>query len=380
MALVSRSAFPATRDIVYFNGAQKHPLSLDVAEALGQYLDASVSHADGGVGALFGPVDTRAAGKFALLINAAPNEIAYAPSTTAAESMILAAMGLPRKGKNIVTDALHYDGSVYLYEGLAAAGFDIRRAPQREGAIDYDDLERLIDDDTALVAVSLVSFANGFQHDLISLCAMAHTKGALVYADIIQAAGAIPIDVKASGVDFCASGTHKWLMGDKGVAFLYVRAGLFEEGQIARRQFGRRQFTSGEVEIFRPPDKQKGRYDLKAGAAGMFEVGNLPMAAVVCVDRSMDLVARLGVTSIAAHAACLAARLRSALPRLGYQCLSPSTAPGHISAFAMPDAAETTRRLAAARIQVRMPQGFMRVSVGVYNDLEDVEKLVRALS
>jgi selenocysteine lyase/cysteine desulfurase len=379
-ALVSKTEFPATQGIVHFNAAQKHPLSREGVEALSRYLHAAATHADGGMNAVFGPVEARAAAKFAALINADPSEIAYAPSTTAAENMILAAIGFPLKGRNIVTDSLHCDGSAYLYDSLAAAGFDIRRAPQRDGGIDYAELNRLIDQDTALVAVSLVSYANGFQHDLAALCGMAHAKGALVYADVFQAVGATPIDVKVSGVDFCAGGAHKWLMGDKGVAFLYARSGLLEEGRIVRRQFGRRQISSGELRIFDPPDQQKGRYDVRPGAAGVFEIGNLSMAPIVCVDCSMDQVAGLGVPSIAAHAAVLAERLRSALPPLGYRCLTPATAPGHISAFAMMDEAETTRRLKTASIQVRMLQGFMRVSVSVYNDLDDVEALVRALS
>jgi selenocysteine lyase/cysteine desulfurase len=294
--------------------------------------------------------------------------------------MILAAVGLPKTGRNIVTDALHYDGSDYLYDGLKAAGFDIRRAPQRNGRIEYEDLNRLIDHDTALVAVSLVSFANGFHHDLPILCKMAHAKGALVYADIIQAVGATAIDVKASGVDFCAAGTHKWLMGDKGIAFLYARSGLVKEGRLARRQYGRRQFSAGELEVFKPPAQQLGNYDVVPGAPGLFEIGNQPVAAIVCVDRSMDQVSKLGVDAIGRHAAVLAEQLRVALPKLGYKCLSPLDAPGQISAFAMPDKAETIRRLKAANIQVRMPQDFMRVSVSVYNDLDDVETLVRALS
>ena len=379
-ALAPKANFPATRKSPYFNAAQKYPISLDCAATLKAYSDAGLLHANGGVLEQFGQVDVLAASKFANLINADPQEIAYAPSTTAAENMILAAVGLPQPGKNIVTDVLHYDGSNYLYDSLSAAGYDIRRAPQRGGAIDYAELERLIDEDTALVAVSLVSFANGFQHDLPALCKIAHAKGALVYADIIQAVGAVPVDVKASGVDFCAAGTHKWLMGDKGVAFLYARAGLVQEGRIARRQFGRKQIASGELEIFGSQDSQHGNYSVVPGAAGVFEVGNLPMAPIVCVDRSIGQVTKIGVPAIAEHASAVADRLRSELPKLGYSSLSPRSAPGHISAFAVSDKAETARRLNAAGIQVRMLQNFMRISVGVYNDLDDVENLFRALS
>ncbi|MGH8290945.1 MAG: aminotransferase class V-fold PLP-dependent enzyme [Steroidobacteraceae bacterium] len=85
------------------------------------------------------------------------------------------------------------------------------------------DLDALIDSRTRLVAVTLVGSDTGFTHDLKSVCEAAHAKGSLVYADVIQAAGAIPIDVKDSGVDFCCAGTYKWMMGAFGTAFPYVR-------------------------------------------------------------------------------------------------------------------------------------------------------------
>ena len=58
---------------------------------------------------------------------------------------------------------------------------------------------------------------NGFQHDLKAVCELAHAHGAYVYADIVQSAGAMPIDVRASGVDFCACSSFKWLMADFGL-------------------------------------------------------------------------------------------------------------------------------------------------------------------
>jgi selenocysteine lyase/cysteine desulfurase len=66
--------------------------------------------------------------------------------------------------------------------------------------------------------MKLVSYLNGFQHDLKKICDLAHSHAAHIYADLVQAAGAVPIDVRAAGVDFCACGSHKWLMGDIGWA------------------------------------------------------------------------------------------------------------------------------------------------------------------
>jgi hypothetical protein len=55
---------------------------------------------------------------------------------------------------------------------------------------------------------------NGFEHDLKAVCDLAHSRGAKVYADAGQAVGAVPVDVRASGVDFLACSSYKWLMGD----------------------------------------------------------------------------------------------------------------------------------------------------------------------
>jgi selenocysteine lyase/cysteine desulfurase len=103
----------------------------------------------------------------------------------------------------------------------------------RDGGIEMADLEKAVDRNTKLVSISLVSYLNGFQHDLKKVCDLSHSQGAHVYADLVQAAGAVPIDVPDAGVDFCACGSHKWLMGDMGLRFLYVREELLD--RVVRR-------------------------------------------------------------------------------------------------------------------------------------------------
>lgn len=137
----------------------------------------------------------------------------------------------------MVTDALHFDGMILHLQALQRdRGLDLRIAMPKNGAIDMHDFERLVDKKTKLIEVSLVAMYNGFQHDLKAVCDLAHAHGAYVYADIIQAAGATPIDVRASGVDFCSCSSFKWLMGDFGLGFLYVREELL--GKIRRPQIG----------------------------------------------------------------------------------------------------------------------------------------------
>ena len=93
-------------------------------------------------------------------------------------------------------------------------GVDVTWVQDRDGVVHPEDIQKALRKDTKLIALSLVAMHNGFEQDLKAVCDIAHANGTLVYADIIQAAGAIPIDVKARGVDFAACSSYKWLMGD----------------------------------------------------------------------------------------------------------------------------------------------------------------------
>lgn len=151
------------------------------------------------------------------------------PNTSTGENLVVEALGLDRPFRgNIVTDELHFEGALVHLLERRRRGADVRMVKQRDGRVEFRDYERLVDKNTRLVEVSWVSMYNGFQHDLKAVCDLAHAHGALVYADIIQGVGAVPLDVRAMGLDFAATATYKWLMGDFGLGFLFVREELLE--------------------------------------------------------------------------------------------------------------------------------------------------------
>ena len=71
------------------------------------------------------------------------------------------------------------------------------------------DAQAAVNDKTKLVAISLVSTVNGFEHDLKRVCDLAHAHGAYVYADIVHAAGSTPTNLRAAGVDFATARVHR---------------------------------------------------------------------------------------------------------------------------------------------------------------------------
>lgn len=327
------------------------------------------------------PVSVAVRRSFAELIGAAPDEVAFVNSTTAAENLVVGSLGLQQPGKgNIVTDALHFEGSLYMYQELAKRGVEVRILRPLGWTTEMGDLERAVDKNTRLVALSKISFVNGFEHDLNAVCKVAHAQGALVYADVVQAAGCIPLNVRESGVDFVAAASYKWLQGDFGLGFLYVRKDLLPK--LQRAQWSYRQTASYDYHAFPgdPAGPFPASYQQLHSAAGYFEVGTYANEVLAALSYSLPMIQRIGVGKIQEHALGLNAKLRAEMPRLGYPCITPEKARGAIIAFAVEDMDATSAKLKAKKVDVSFSPGRMRVSPSLYNTMSDVETLLEALA
>ena len=155
----------------YLNGAFSHPMPHAAADAYHQAVQQRTLLAPPGVPFVFlnpppdtapMPVDPRDA--FAALINAKRKEISYIPNTSTGENLVVEALDITRFDKNVVTDALHFEGALVHLLELKKQGLDLRLVMPREGRIDIRDLERVVDGKTKLIELSLVSMYNGFQH------------------------------------------------------------------------------------------------------------------------------------------------------------------------------------------------------------------------
>jgi selenocysteine lyase/cysteine desulfurase len=375
--LPGKADFPLAERRTYLNNAGYHPMSVQASRAVKDYLERRTE----------GPkepaweVSAGVKQDFAALVNARPTAVSYVTSTMVGENLVVAGLGIGKAGGNVVTDALHFEGSLYLYGSLRERGVDVRVVRPRDWRIDPRDLERAVDRNTKLVAVSLVSFLNGFQHDLKAVSDLAHAHGAYVYADIIQAAGAVPLDVEAAGVDFCACASYKWLMGDFGLGFFYVREDLLDR-VLPRVQYGWRQFEKFEYHMLPgdPPGEFPATWRTLGGAPGHFEMGTFSRTAEACLTHSLKLIREIGVDSIQAHAQSLTARLQKELPALGFEPLTPAESRSPIVTFVVKDPEAVAPRLAQARVEVKLEQHYLRISPSVYNDQRDVDRLLNALS
>jgi selenocysteine lyase/cysteine desulfurase len=369
----------------FLNAAYTHPIPRRAVQAVHAYVGRRNKLAmprpgsGGGSGEGF-----NAKALFAELINAQPSEIAYVPNTSTGENLVVAALGLDRPGDdNIVTDWLHFDGALVHLLDLKRGGVDVRIVkPTAEYRIALGDLARVIDGKTKLVELSSTTMYNGFQHDLKAVCELAHSRGAYVYADIIHTAGAEPFDVKASGVDFAACSSFKWLMADYGLGFLYARDDLLD--RVRRPLVG--YYEAATMAGHEPPFDSAGAsepvsWTFARGAAGHFEPGSIGGALGAGLAASLSYVKELGVANIAAYRTPMIQKLRAEVPRLGFTCVTPPESTASIITFARKGlaASDIPSKLAKARIDVRLGDSWMRVSPSIYNDMSDVDRLLEAL-
>src|SRR5262249_54957334 len=128
-----------------------------------------------------------------------------------------------KEGDNVVIPTDEFPTNQYPWMNLASRGVECRRVPMIDGRIDLNRLESACDDRTRIVSLSWVGFLSGWRADLAAAAAIAHSRGALLFADVIQGMGAFPLDVRATDIDFFAADGHKWMLGPEGAGFAYIR-------------------------------------------------------------------------------------------------------------------------------------------------------------
>lgn len=375
-----RADFPWSENQIFLNNAGWHPMGVHSVNAIHRYLDYKLKGPGPGRDEVGGDKQEAVRAMFARLIGAQPREIAFVQSTLMGENLVVQGLGIPGSRYNVVTDELHYEGSMFLYKTLQQEGLDVRIAKRRNWRVEARDYEPLVDRNTRLLACSLVSYLNGYLHDAKAISALAHTHNAYVYADIVQAAGAVPIDVKAGGIDFAACSGYKWLMGDRGLGYLYVRDEL--QGKVMRSlQHGDRQFTDFEYHIlpYDSPGPYPASWKRRTDAGGQYEVGNISNSAVAAQHEALRYILDLGVENIRAHARPMTEKLQRELPRLGYEPMTPPGNQTPIVSFVVKDPAATARKLKQAGVVAKVQWHHMRVSPSVYNTMADVDRLLNAL-
>jgi selenocysteine lyase/cysteine desulfurase len=123
-------------------------------------------------------------------------------------------------------------------------------------------------------------------------------------------------------------------------------------------------------------------WTFKRDATGYFETGSIGGALGAGLAASLAYIKEIGVANIQAYRAPMIQRLRDEVPRRGFVCVTPPDSTAGIITFARKGlgASDLPAKLSRARVDVRVADHWMRVSPSIYNDMDDVERLLKALA
>ena len=370
-----RSLFPRARQEVFLNAAGGTPLSTFSREGLKKYQDFwELGPADGRAD-YPGQVLSEIRGLFARLIGAETEEIGLIHSTKAGEQIILDSLPAIRNGANIVTNDLHFGGSIHNLVGLRKAGRDIRIVRNRNWRVDPQEMEEAMDSKTGLLAITLLSNLNGHLEDIRRLADRVHGLGGYVYVDIIQAAGIYPLSMQEMGIDFAACSGYKWLFGPHGCGFLYVKKEL--QGTVLPDHL-----FPGHIQPNYPPfvgRKAAGEPEYgyhEPVDARRYQPGHISYLGYCAVYEGLKFLGEVGVERALQHSLDLNRYLKDQLDPKQFPCLSPHWEATPIITFGTDDPNGLSNRLQSAGVVVSVSNNRFRVSPAVYNTKAEMEQLV----
>ncbi|MCF8364556.1 MAG: aminotransferase class V-fold PLP-dependent enzyme [Bacteroidales bacterium] len=173
--------------------------------------------------------------KIARLIGADANEIATGDSTSLnLYKLAIAAVNLNAGKTRIVSDELNFPTDLYVLQGIASqmgSDYEVVLAKSSDGqTVPMEELERVVDENTAVVVLSSVAFKSAFMYDMRTVTEFVHSKGALIIWDLSHAAGAVNLNLHDAGTDMAIGCTYKYMNGGPGSpAYLYVAEHLHDK-------------------------------------------------------------------------------------------------------------------------------------------------------
>jgi selenocysteine lyase/cysteine desulfurase len=360
-----QSLFPALENITYLNTATMAVGSIPARRA---YEKAVEDWANG----KFNWTEAEQAGEvsrniFASIINASPDEIAIIPAVSTAAGVIAAQLGTAKPNENILVADIEFSSNLFPWLSLKNLGYDVRIVKSIDGMIELDSFAQLADGGTRLIAAGAVQSSNGFRINLNELRQIANRSGAWLFIDACQAAGAVSIDVQRDGIDFLASASHKFLLGSRGMGYLFVRRKLLEQC---------RPIMPGWKAALKPMESFYGPAMELSSTASKLDT-SLAWFAALAEKESLGIFKQIGTEAILEYNKNLSEYLHNKLlDRNSSFKPFPTDNRSTILSVPVENHERIMKLLRESNVVASLRAGRIRLSLHFYNTKEDIDKVV----
>lgn len=319
---------------------------------------------------------------------AEPSEIVFTRGTTESLNLIVHAWGAGnlKPGDEVVISELEHHALLVPWQQFAKThGTVLKFIPVLpDGELDYASLAKVITNKTKLVGVTAGSNVIGVATKLEPIIAQAKKVGARIIIDAAQMLPRERCDVQKLGCDFLAFSGHK-MVGPTGIGGIYIKKELHTQLQP---------FMLGGSMIF-SVDWQESRW---REMPQLLEAGTPPIAEVIGLGAALSYLEKVDFKELAAHEAALCKRLVEGIENIeGVRILGPRerlVKEGHLVSFVVEGvhpydvASFLDKYQVAVRAGHHCAQplhtklgvvGSVRASFYLYNTMDDVEAIIKAL-
>ncbi len=371
-----RTHFPHTAHQTYVNHAAVSPVSRPVRRAIDAHLDqrhgATPTAPIGNFDALQSTM-AEAKERAARVLGTAAERVEFVPNTSSALNIL--AQGLEwTEGDRIAIPDGTFPANVYPFLNLERRGVSVDFVPTEEGAYTLDAIEETLRPETRMLSLSWVHFLSGFRADLAAVGRLCDAHDLIFCVDAIQGLGALQLDVEAAGIDFLASGGHKWLMASQGIGVLYCTEELQDPLHPPTG------WLHGPVDW-----EHLDRYELTFHTdARRFRTGTLNATGVTALDAALELYLDAGPSWCEDRVLDLSTTLADELAARGFSRYGTDD-PTHASGIVTiaPDDPDGGRalyeHLQAHDITAALRNRKVRFAPTYYNDASDLQTILDAI-
>ncbi|MBS3795805.1 MAG: aminotransferase class V-fold PLP-dependent enzyme [Candidatus Thorarchaeota archaeon] len=357
--------FPTLSNMTYLNNASTGIPPARMTAAVRDYLGdrAAVRRDFEDTLALFKDIRNR----LAEMIGGARNNYGLVPSTSAGLNAIAHSIDYTKESNVVVCD-LEFPANYIPWQNVEHAhGAELRVVESVEGAIPPKRFAEAVDENTKVLAVSLIQFGTGYRSDLKVLAKLIHDVGGYLVVDVIQAAGCVDFDLVESGVDFAAGQSAKWLIGPIGAGYVYASESAVDEVHpITTGWWGVKNlvdFSYHDRKLL--PDARR------------FQGGSSAMMAYVGFRESLDVLLEIEPKTREEAAMNCADYLRKRLAEEGIDYYDFSGENKSAIVSCTPEEPEVlNEKLNKHRIYCSVRNGRLRVSPHFYNSEKDIDTLM----